>query len=159
MENNPAVTVAPSTTSGETVAWHCLAIDEAAKRLDTDIQAGLNQNEADRRAARFGPNEIRERAPRPSWRMLLDQFTDFMILVLIAAAIISGIIGEPPDAIAIIVIVLLNGVIGFIQEYRAERAVAALKLLAAPTARVRRGGRSEERRVGKEGRSRWSPYH
>jgi len=144
MENNPAVTVAPSTTSGETVAWHCLVAEEAAKLLDSDIQAGLTQNEADRRAARFGPNEIRERAPRPSWRMLLDQFTDFMILVLIAAAIISGIIGEPPDAIAIIVIVLLNGVIGFIQEYRAERAVAALKLLAAPTARVRRGGQSME---------------
>jgi Ca2+-transporting ATPase len=140
MENNPAMNVPDSTTSGETVAWHCLAIDEVAKRLDTDIQAGLNQSEADRRAAQFGSNEIRERTARPPWRMLLEQFTDFMIVVLIAAAIISGIIGEPPDAIAIIVIVLLNGVIGFIQEYRAERAVAALKLLAASSAKVLRGG-------------------
>jgi Ca2+-transporting ATPase len=72
--------------------------------------------------------------------MLLDQFTDFMILVLMAAAVISGVIGEPGDTIAIVVIVLLNGVIGFVQEYRADRAVATLKRLAAPTARARREG-------------------
>lgn len=72
--------------------------------------------------------------------MLLDQFTDFMILVLIGAAIISGIIGEPADALAIVVIVILNGAIGFVQEYRAERAIAALKLLAAQSARVKRDG-------------------
>lgn len=71
--------------------------------------------------------------------MFLDQFSDFMIIVLIAAAAISGIIGEPQDTIAILVIVALNAVIGFVQEYRAERAVAALKMLAAPSARVRRG--------------------
>lgn len=72
--------------------------------------------------------------------MLLDQFTDFMILVLIAAAVVAGLISEPPDAIAIVVIVLLNGMIGFIQEYRAERAVAALRMLAAPLAKVVRDG-------------------
>ena len=76
--------------------------------------------------------------------MFLDQFTDFMILVLIGAAIVSGIIGEPPDAISIVVIVLLNGAIGFVQEYRAERAVVALKLLAASMALVRRGGHVTE---------------
>jgi Ca2+-transporting ATPase len=72
--------------------------------------------------------------------MFLDQFTDFMIIVLIAAAIISGVIGEVVDTIAILVIVCLNGLLGFVQEYRAERAVAALKMMAAPSARVRRGG-------------------
>ncbi|MEE9203492.1 MAG: calcium-translocating P-type ATPase, PMCA-type, partial [Nitrospirales bacterium] len=92
-----------------------------------------------RRAAEYGPNEIREHRARSPWRMFFDQFTDFMILVLIAAAIVSGIIGELVDTIAILIIVLLNGLLGFVQEYRAERAVAALKMLAAPSARVRRG--------------------
>ena len=73
--------------------------------------------------------------------MFLDQLTDFMILVLIAAAVISGAIGEFKDSIAIIVIILLNAVIGFVQEYRAERAVAALRRMSEPVARVRRGGR------------------
>jgi len=75
--------------------------------------------------------------------MLAAQFTDFMILVLIAAAVIAGVIGEPQDAVAILVIVLLNGGLGFIQEYRAERAMAALKQMTSPQARVIRGGRPE----------------
>jgi Ca2+-transporting ATPase len=124
----------------ETPVWHVLSSAEAAARLAVDPDSGLTAGEAARRAAEAGPNEIPERPPRPQWRMFLDQFSDFMILVLLAAGLISGIIGEPADAIAIGVIVLLNGVIGFVQEYRAERAVAALKLMAAPTAKVRRGG-------------------
>jgi len=74
--------------------------------------------------------------------MFLNQFTDFMILVLIVAAVVSGIIGEPLDALAIVVIVLLNGVIGFVQEFRAERAMAALKMLVPRSARVCRGGQT-----------------
>ncbi len=76
--------------------------------------------------------------------MFLDQFKDFMILVLIAAAVVAGIIGEPSDTIAIAVIVLLNAVLGFVQEYRAEKAMAALKKMAAPSATVIRGGRPEK---------------
>ncbi len=135
----------PSHSRGPDVPlWHALSASAVAQRLTVDPLAGLSAGEAARRIVQYGLNEIRERPPRPLWRMLLDQFTDFMILVLIGAAIISGIIGEPPDAIAIVVIVLLNGVIGFVQEYRAERAIAALKLLAASTARVRRGGHVTE---------------
>ena len=74
--------------------------------------------------------------------MFLDQFTDFMILILIAAAVVSGIIGDPLDSLAIVVIVLLNGIIGFVQEFRAERAMAALKMLVPRNARVCRGGQT-----------------
>jgi Ca2+-transporting ATPase len=127
--------------SDEAPPWHALSSVETAKRLNVDPGAGLNSEEAARRTATYGSNAIQEQRRRGSWRMLLDQVTDFMIVVLIAAAIVSGIVGEAEDAVAIIVIVVLNGVIGFVQEYRAERAVAALRQLAAPTAAVRRNGR------------------
>lgn len=140
MSSQEAIPPSPLTP----MLWHLLSPSEVATHLAVDPDAGLTIDEASRRIAQYGLNDIRERPPRPLWRMFLDQFTDFMILVLIGAAIISGIIGEPPDAIAIVVIVLLNGVIGFVQEYRAERAVAALKLLAAATALVRRGGQVTE---------------
>jgi Ca2+-transporting ATPase len=124
----------------DAVVWHTLSAAEATARLAVDPECGLPSAEAARRAATYGPNEIPESQRRGVWRMLLEQFTDFMILVLIAAAIISGLIGDPEDTLAIVVIVLLNGLVGFIQEYRAERAVAALKLLAAASATVRRDG-------------------
>ena len=121
-------------------AWHCLSKEEIRTRLDTDLASGLTAAEAKNRLAEFGPNEIEEGERRSPWRMLLDQFTDFMIIVLMVAAVISGFIGELVDTVAIVVIVLLNGTIGFIQEYRAERAMAALKKLAAANARVLRAG-------------------
>jgi Ca2+-transporting ATPase len=140
MVNDRVMKTAAAGTSRDGPPWHVLSVVEVAKRLDVDPEAGLSSEEAGRRAATYGSNEIREQRRRSAWRMLLDQFTEFMILVLIAAAIVSGVIGDAEDAIAIIVIVALNGVIGFVQEYRAERAVAALRLLAAPTATVRRNG-------------------
>lgn len=120
--------------------WHTLTVDATALGLAVDPAQGLTAGEARLRLARYGPNSLPEGARRSLPRMLLDQFRDFMILVLIAAAVISGIIGDPGDTIAIVVIVLLNASIGFTQEYRAERAMAALKQMAAPSARVRRGG-------------------
>ena len=101
---------------------------------------GLAAQEVQRRLAAVGPNEITEGKRRTPLRMFFDQFTDVMILVLLAAAVISGLIGEAKDTIAIIVIVVLNAVIGFIQEYRADRAMEALKAMAAPTATVLRDG-------------------
>lgn len=123
------------------VPWHIREPLAVATELRTDVGSGLSQDEAASRLSLYGSNTIQEYRRRSPLRMLLDQFTDFMIVVLIVAAIISGLIGEPPDAIAIMVIVLLNGVIGFIQEYRAEQAVAALRLLAAPHAKVLRSGK------------------
>jgi Ca2+-transporting ATPase len=121
--------------------WHCIDGGEAARVLGTDPAQGLTAEEAAERIVRYGRNELRESQRRAPWRILLDQFADFMIVVLIAAAVISGVIGEPQDTIAIIAILVLNAVIGFVQEYRAERAMAALKRIAAPNASVLRAGR------------------
>ena len=125
--------------SAGTPDWHTLAVEGALRTLHA-VPQGLTSAEAAARLARHGPNALPEGRGRSVARMLLDQFSDFMILVLIAAAIVSGIVGEPVDTIAIVVIVMLNAVIGFAQEWRAERAMAALRKMASPTARVRRDG-------------------
>jgi Ca2+-transporting ATPase len=118
-------------------AWHRKNIDEAASFLKSSL-SGLSSAEAGKRLEQYGPNELKEKKKKTLFAMFLDQFKDFMILVLIAAAAISGIIGEASDTIAIIVIVILNAVIGFVQEYRAEKAMEALKKMAAPSAVVMR---------------------
>lgn len=120
--------------------WHTKDIDATLDELST-TPGGLSANEASARLLRFGPNELETQPPKSPFRMILDQFSDFMILVLLAAAVISGFVGEPADTIAIIVIVVINAIIGFIQEYRADQAMAALKMMAAPLALVRRDGR------------------
>ncbi|ODU03619.1 MAG: ATPase [Thiobacillus sp. SCN 63-1177] len=121
--------------------WHCLDSEAVAAHLDSDLDTGLTPEAAASRLGRVGPNTLHETGRRHPLAMLASQFTDFMILVLIAAAVIAGVIGEPQDAIAIVVIVFLNGIIGFVQEYRAERAMAALKKMSSPQARVIRDGR------------------
>ncbi len=120
--------------------WHTLSADEVAQRLETNHQTGLSAAQVAERIARHGPNALHEERGRSPWRMLIDQFADFMIIVLIGAAVISGIVGDVQDTITIIVIVILNTVIGFIQEYRAERAMAALKRISEASARVLRDG-------------------
>jgi Ca2+-transporting ATPase len=120
--------------------WHCLGIQDAVDRLDSDLHEGLSSAAASAGLVRHGPNTLTETGRRHPLAMLAAQFTDFMILVLIAAAIIAGLVGEPQDSIVIVVIVLLNGILGFVQEYRAERAMAALKQMAAPMASVIRDG-------------------
>lgn len=123
--------------------WHHLTGEAVCRSLEVDPRKGLDCSAVEPRRAAHGHNHIQDQAGHSPWRMLLGQFSDFMILVLIAAAGVSGVIGEPQDAIAILVIVILNAIIGFIQEYRAERAMAALKKMASPTARVRRNGKVE----------------
>jgi Ca2+-transporting ATPase len=124
------------------INWHQLGPEEALEKLQSSLN-GLTSEESRIRLDQYGPNELIEKQPKSVWMMFLDQFKDFMILVLIAAAIVAGIIGEPSDTIAIVVIVVLNAVLGFIQEYRAEKAMAALKKMAAPSATVIRDGRPE----------------
>ncbi|MEK7822762.1 MAG: cation-transporting P-type ATPase, partial [Nitrospirota bacterium] len=119
--------------------WHQKNINEVIDELKSSLQ-GISSEEAVRRLGEYGPNELKEKAKKTLFMMFLGQFKDFMIIVLIAAAVISGFIGELSDSIAIIVIVILNAVIGFIQEYRAEKAMAALKKMAAPSATAIRNG-------------------
>lgn len=119
--------------------WHQMDPGEVLKTLHTSDQ-GLSSDSASTLLKQFGLNQLVEKQKKTLVMMFLDQFKDFMILVLITAAIISGVIGELSDTIAIVVIVVLNAVIGFVQEFRAEKALAALKKMAAPTANVIREG-------------------
>jgi Ca2+-transporting ATPase len=121
------------------VAWHSIEADEVLQRLESSV-TGLTTEDAQKRLTEHGPNTLPEKRHRTLLAMLLGQFADFMIVVLLAAALISGFIGEPQDTIAILVIVFLNAIIGVVQEFRAERAVAALREMAAPEADVLRDG-------------------
>ncbi len=121
--------------------WYRMEAENVAEALKTSSR-GLSNEEARNRLREYGPNELIEKKKKTPFMMFIDQFRDFMILVLIAAAVISGFVGEATDTVVIIVIVILNAVIGFIQEYRAEKAMAALKKMAAPVATVVRDGQT-----------------
>lgn len=124
--------------------WYKLSPDQAAAELGTDPAAGLTTEEAQARLQKFGPNELIERGAKEAWRILLDQFKEPMVIVLIVAAIVSAVLGEWIDVVVILAIVVLNAILGFTQEYRAEQAMAALKQMSVPTVRVRRNGRIAE---------------
>ncbi len=123
--------------------WHTQQRERVYEELDTSPN-GLDSAEARRRLERYGPNELEERGLRSPLRVLLGQFTEIMVVVLLVAAGISFAIGKTTDAIMILVIVVLNAILGFTQEYRAERAMAALKQLSVPTVRVRREDQIQE---------------
>ena len=121
--------------------WHSLPISDALSKLTVDSENGLDEAEAKRRLEQYGPNELREE-PRPGFlARLLRQFQDMIVLLLIAASIISAVLGEWYEAAAIIAIVILNAALGVIQEGRAEQALAALKKMTAPEAHVVREGK------------------
>ncbi|MCL4464353.1 MAG: cation-translocating P-type ATPase [Firmicutes bacterium] len=119
--------------------WYKLSTDEVLQSL-ASCRDGLTVAEAAERLARYGTNELTEKKRRTSLMMFLGQFNDFLIIVLLAAAVMAGLAGSPKDAIVILTVVVLNAVIGFIQEHKAEKAMAALKKMAAPSATVIRGG-------------------
>lgn len=138
--------------------WHTLEVEKTLELLSSDAESGLTTVEAQERLQQYGPNELQETAGRSSWEILLDQFKNIMLLMLIAVALISGILdlvdlrggklaaGEIPfkDTIAILLIVILNGILGYLQESRAEKALAALKKLSSPKVRIIRDGRQVE---------------
>lgn len=121
------------------MSWHHRSAAEILVDLDVTTN-GLSAAEVLRRRAEHGPNLLVTAKPRSLLSLFLAQFADFMILVLIGAAIVSGVIGDLTDTVVIIAIVVLNAAIGFSQEYRAEQAVQALKAMAAPSAAVIRDG-------------------
>lgn len=119
--------------------WYRKTVEETFRHLNTSPR-GLSEQEARRRLERYGTNALAAFGKRTPLQMFFGQFKDLMILILIGAAFVSGALGELRDAVAITVILVLNAVIGFVQEYRAERAMEALKGIAAGTARVMREG-------------------
>ncbi len=125
----------------DSTQWHLLTPESAIQKLSGQMHDGLSIEEASKRLKTTGPNTIIDETPHTVLGIFVNQFTDFMIIVLVIAAFISGFIGEIQDTVAIIVIVVLNAVVGAIQEYRAERAIAALKMMAEPEALVVREGR------------------
>jgi P-type Ca2+ transporter type 2C len=125
-------------------AWHTLEVAEVLRALDADAGSGLSNEEAARRLQERGPNELEDRGGRSPWAIIWEQFTSAMIVILIVAAVASALLGDYEDSIAIAVIVVLNAALGFGQEYRAERAMAALKRLSAPRVKVRREGHVRE---------------
>ncbi|MCX4702713.1 cation-transporting P-type ATPase [Streptomyces sp. NBC_01373] len=116
------------------------APDQVAERLGVDPGAGLSTRQVSERAAVHGANQLSEPARRPEWLKFLDQFRNWLILILLIAAVVAGVIGDISDAVVITVVLLINATLGYWQERRAERSLEALRRMLVPTARVRRDG-------------------
>ena len=122
------------------ISWHAMSSTDVLKRLETPPEEGLSPEEVTARQEKYGLNELAEAPPTTFWEMLWSQIDSFVIYMLLAAALISALLGDYVEALAILAIVILNAVMGIIQESRAEASLAALKKLAAPEASVLRGG-------------------
>jgi P-type Ca2+ transporter type 2C len=138
--NDSSTNVTASRLTFPAAAAHSLSLREVLDQLRTDARRGLDDAEVQRVRAAVGWNELAEKPSLPLWRRFLAHFTDVMVLLLMAAAAIAMLLGEWTDAIAILAIVLLNGVLGFFQEERAGQALAALRKMSSPHAKVHRGG-------------------
>lgn len=119
--------------------WHQMKIEDVFSALSSS-PSGLSVEDAEKRLKIYGSNELKVKKKKTPFMMLLSQFTDFLIIVLLIAGAIAAIVGKPTDVAAILAIVILNAIIGFIQEYKAEKAMEALKMMASPSANVIRGG-------------------
>ena len=126
------------------MAWHTLEAHETLAQLQTDLRRGLSTTEAQSRLQRFGANELIDRGGVSPWRILWGQVTSIMVVILIVAGVIAAFLGDIEDTIVILALVVINTLIGFTQEYRAERSMAALKQMAVPSVRVRRDGKVQE---------------
>ncbi len=126
------------------ISWHQLSPGDSLESLKVDKNKGLTTEQVQQRLEEFGPNEIVDRGGKSIWKMLWHQLTDTMVLVLFGAALISVLVSDWKDAVAIIAIVFLNTFIGLFQEYKAEKAMGALKQMSSPVVRVRRAGKTSE---------------
>jgi Ca2+-transporting ATPase len=129
--------------------WHALATDEILERLNTFAEQGLSTAEVEQRLQSYGPNQLREAPPTSIWQMLWQQFNNFVVMLLIVATVISFFLKDYVEAVAILTIVILNAVLGVVQEFRAEQSLAALRKLAAPDAQVIRDGSRQTVSAGK----------
>lgn len=123
----------------KTIPWHTLSLDETYKKLKSQ-PGGMSNVEADQRLREYGPNELQAAHRVSPWEILLEQFKNVLIIILLIATVLSLFLGHGIESIVIAVIVLFAVILGFIQEYRAERAIEALKQMAAPSATVLRDG-------------------
>lgn len=134
----------PSSQAISKRPWHTRTADQVLQELKTNADSGLSQADAQTRLREHGDNELAQTAGRSVWSILWGQLSSTMVLILIAAAVLSGFLGKTTETLAIAAIVVLFTLLGFIQEHRAERAMAALKQMSKPTARVRRDGQLVE---------------
>jgi len=128
----------------EKYQWYNLTVQQVCDTLQVEENSGLSESEIIKRQSIHGPNELIDHGLKSPWSILWDQLTAIMVVILVLAAIVSALLGDYKDAIAITSIVVLNAILGFTQEYRAEKAMAALKGLGVPNIKVRRGGRVKE---------------
>ncbi len=126
---------------GLSISWHAMSNTDVLEVLESKSETGLSSADVEARQKKFGLNELKEAPPTSFWQMLWAQINSFVIYMLLGAAIISALLGDYVEAIAIMAIVILNAIMGIIQESRAEAALAALKKLAAPDASVLRNGK------------------
>ena len=128
--------------------WFNLSIDEVQRKLDTDVDSGLKKEEVSKRQSQYGFNELKAKKKKSLIQKFLEQFKDFMIIVLIIAAIVSGIIGVKEgegitDTIIIMIVVVVNAIIGVAQENKAEKSLEALQKMSSHVAKVVRNGKLE----------------
>ncbi|MBH0200243.1 MAG: HAD-IC family P-type ATPase, partial [Nitrospira sp.] len=126
--------------TSKTIPWHTESAEALASALSTDLEQGLHADEVARRQTRDGFNELPESPPPSLLKLFLSQFASVIVWVLIGAAVLSGVLGDWVDAAAILAIVFLNGLLGFVQEFRAEQSLAALRKMSVSMARVFRDG-------------------
>jgi len=124
--------------------WHTLTPGDVASRLGVDPERGLSSDEAARRLESQGRNELTSEPPRPRWLLFIDQFRSAIVAILAGAAVLAGVVGDLKDTAIIAVVLLLNALLGFVQEARASDALAALKRMLVASVRVRRDGRLDD---------------
>jgi len=139
--SHPTSSTAAPAVDGAADSFYSQPVESAAQHLEARLETGLTEQEARQRLAVYGPNELPAASRTPLWRLFLDQFRDFVVLLLIAASVVSALLGDTIEAVAIMAIVILNAIIGLVQERKADQALEALKKMAAPDAFVLRDGR------------------
>src|SRR5690606_20642967 len=129
---------------GTEVPWHTLDVAEVVERLEVDVERGLSTSEAQRRQQQFGANELEQAEGRSLVAILVDQFKSLIVLLLVEATGLAFFMGETIEAVAILVVILLNAAVGFFTEWKAQVALTALRRQAVPTAHVLRDGEEHE---------------